>query len=578
MPGKKIYILFLILTVLIVSCPPALAATYYLNSTYIHQIYQGNVWDNNSHWSTQYYPKNYYSAGNFYNYNVTLPNRDSGFQTYSVTIDSIGSTPFVDYTIKLDTLKVGSFRDPGEWATLIIYSNTLYANDNITINSSGKVQMFNSGKIYGDISNSGYITVNGASGSCFLRDYISATGGTGGLFNASLGFLEVTGGVLYADMKQVGNEGLIRVTGAGSVLSNVSTVNSNWENHGDVELISGGELKGTTVINAASGTITLMGGKITDVALRNFGTLLVRSPTPNYVKFNQGNNKGLVDIDNSALYLSANTDFTNHATVNLANGAYFGYPALLIENRLGAAFAGEGTIACSAFTNYGLINPTIKSTDLVITGPLNNMAGSSAFSKGNLVVEGNVSNNGNMEFLTGSASTVEGGFTLGATGNVLIENAASLEVQHGWDNLSTDNTCVEMGDTGKLKLLGGATTPEYFEVAGADNGNSISNLVDNFAFNGELELASGKLMLVDNFDNPTDSFADALYVRTLTIDHGAQLDLNGLTLYYANYNNLGGSLLLNGGEFIQMIPLPSTLVLLGLGLGILGFNRKRRVN
>jgi fibronectin-binding autotransporter adhesin len=123
-----------------------------------------------------------------------------------------------------------------------------------------------------------------------------------------------------------------------------------------------------------------------------------------------------------------------------------------------------------------------------------------------------------------------------------------------------------------LIFEGGENVVDTFELAYAD----IGGAGNNFAL-GELILggtAVSNIKFVDDFDNnPGSGVKETLYVTNLILNQGSSLDLNGMNLYYESLTNLGGTILLDGGNMIQ-IPEPVTFAL--FGLGILAIRRRNR--
>ena len=92
---------------------------------------------------------------------------------------------------------------------------------------------------------------------------------------------------------------------------------------------------------------------------------------------------------------------------------------------------------------------------------------------------------------------------------------------------------------GELTLIleAGADVTTDLEAAGADLGADPAAWSGNFAL-AELVLggaAPGRLRLVDESDNhPGQSGSEAVYVRNLSLNAGAAVELDGLNLYYLN--------------------------------------------
>ena len=115
--------------------------------------------------------------------------------------------------------------------------------------------------------------------------------------------------------------------------------------------------------------------------------------------------------------------------------------------------------------------------------------------------------------------------------------------------------------------------PLTFEVAGADRGPDEQWFQSNFALDGLIvgDLVPANVRLV-NFRDNVPGRNEALYVKAFRLGSGSRLDLNGLNLYCLNFNDLGGTIDLNGGRFV-LVPEPASLLLLILGVP---FAQKRR--
>ena len=107
-----------------------------------------------------------------------------------------------------------------------------------------------------------------------------------------------------------------------------------------------------------------------------------------------------------------------------------------------------------------------------------------------------------------------------------------------------------------LELIFDSCDPNvgWFEVAGADFGTAPNGFSDNFELR-DLVIGPNNItsvQLIDSYDNRPDwEGSEALYVSNLSIGNGSTLDLNGFNLYYIDFTDLGGNILLNGGSLTQ---------------------------
>ena len=143
------------------------------------------------------------------------------------------------------------------------------------------------------------------------------------------------------------------------------------------------------------------------------------------------------------------------------------------------------------------------------------------------------------------------------------------------DNWNTDET--DLSGLNNLSLIfeGGAGVGT-FEVAGQDIRPVMSGLDENFALDALILGGDdiGQVQLVDWRDNMPGT--EALYVKHFILGNGSYLDLNGLNLYYLTFTDYGRTIDLKGGQLAQ-IPAPGTLVLGSIGVGFVGWLRRRRM-
>jgi len=129
-----------------------------------------------------------------------------------------------------------------------------------------------------------------------------------------------------------------------------------------------------------------------------------------------------------------------------------------------------------------------------------------------------------LKFAAASTLTAVPGSTIHMAG-------ASLE------NENTDPT--DLADLANLTLIfeGGTADVDFVEVASEDNGPVLDAWSDNLVL-GTLQLGGldpGRIQLVDNFDNQVGwAGPEAMYVNTIIPNAGANINLNGINLYYLN--------------------------------------------
>jgi len=162
--------------------------------------------------------------------------------------------------------------------------------------------------------------------------------------------------------------------------------------------------------------------------------------------------------------------------------------------------------------------------------------------------------------------------SLWANALVSVGRRVALETQ--------DEAAWAWASSGVLQMTGGQAAAEGqwmlwapLEAGGQDFGNVAQGYSGNFDIE-RLEIAAGaRVVLVDDFSsgNRFDhgfGHNEAVYVDYLYLRAGAELNLNGLHLYY---HNLTG----DPGQIIDSpIPEPATLSLLALG-GLAMIRRRR---
>jgi hypothetical protein len=164
---------------------------------------------------------------------------------------------------------------------------------------------------------------------------------------------------------------------------------------------------------------------------------------------------------------------------------------------------------------------------------------------------------GSLEIAGASASVeVRGLLRLGAGGALSAVQGATIRMTGAaFDNQLTDGTTASGWGDLEMVFEGGEVLFDPFEIACEDLGAVAEGFDADFAL-GALTLGGqdvGRLELLDLFDNRPDWVGDeCLYVRELTLGSGSSLDLNGFTLYYMLFDDLGGTIDLAGGNLVQV--------------------------
>jgi len=130
-----------------------------------------------------------------------------------------------------------------------------------------------------------------------------------------------------------------------------------------------------------------------------------------------------------------------------------------------------------------------------------------------------------------------GDLNLGEFSSLILLNNPNLCVSGDFSFAQQDETLWPLGS--KTLAMVGTTSWQKLEIGGEDLGQVPAGFTNNFQI-ATLHLEAGaRVCLVDEIDNGNRRSPEAVYVNSLILDSGAELNLNGLKLY--TWVTIGGT-------------------------------------
>ncbi len=261
-----------------------------------------------------------------------------------------------------------------------------------------------------------------------------------------------------------------------------------------------------------------------------------------------------VPEDATAEVGGASVSFGQNATLAIESGA-----TLIVDDGVAASSAGILDLLGGSFSASGGLENTgvlrgegmlfaevTSSGDLVVTGGMQiagdvTNSGELILRGGTLVVSGDVISNGSIageipagEKTSDNTLAVAGDLNLGAASSVRLLETDTLTLAGAFENAITNGAGFTLTSS-ELRLTGATQVFEASSIDEGATGFGLSTGAGRFPF-GTLRLGPGSpaVDLTDALDNnPKDDASEAIYVRSLVIDNGAELRTNGVRVYYS---------------------------------------------
>jgi len=461
---------------------------------------------------------------------------------------------------------------------------------------------------------------NTISGSLYVKSgTVNFTGGAGVVQQGGLNTIQLGDNVVGLDAAITFNNtnvyptGINVVSGSGArILANSGgaptvagaiTLNNNLTLSGRLNITGGVTGTGNVTINSSTTT----GSTVSGTAINNVGTITNSGTNTGTTVISSvigSNVTGLIqNSTSSALTISGSNSFAGDTLVSAG--------LLTVSNTYALQNSAIDTSGAGTITLTGVTAPTIgglkgsKDITSVITSGYNgvttltiNSGSGAANSYSGAIVSGTVATaliktGQGTQKLSNSANTYSGGTQINA-GTLLVNNASGNALGTGNVTVGSGGT---LGGTGFVALSGANTVTISGAIAPGDGGIESLNIANDVTWNGgvawKFELGSGtasdQLLITGvgsdllkgtgstwRFDFQNTGVGGTTYTL---------IDWDGTTSFSAtdfSYTGLAigvtGTFVLNGSQLdFVTVPEPSTYVLLGMGLLVIGVVYRRQV-
>ncbi|MCP4689212.1 MAG: hypothetical protein GY859_14250, partial [Desulfobacterales bacterium] len=480
------------------------------------------------------------------NWDQTIPPNDGGHIARIVSV-SAGVTVNLDISVTVGELEVGgsdtlAFNDQFnlslellDGATDPVFTNNgliridASANPTHLIANNAEVRLTGTGILR--LMNSANARLAAAGAGSFINDTDHTIEGSGqllapitndGLILANAGDLSISGSVTNTN-------GILRASSPGTLAL------FGWIEGGIIDPSNGVvELKSALLynVNIETGSVEVLSAPELKGNCQNQGVILISDGTdlnPHELSFNDDDGQPVLNNPGTIRLASPNG---NTQSLSSPSSTY----RTLLDGSGNVLLEGTAAGICRLSGTLGFINGaghTIQGAGR-IEAPVENRGvieadGGILEVRAPITGTGNIFvNNGTFHIVTADVETND--FSMATDAFLTVEPNRVLDLDGNFTFAQTIESKWSWGTGATLAMSPGCE--KTLEVGGEDRGLTAGGFGNNFALeNLYIQSSATRVVLTDAVDNGNRDSDEALYVRSLQVQPGATLDLNGLRLY-----------------------------------------------